>query len=372
MSETIVRSFNIFCDSALGDSGSTGSDYNLHLNTAGLNCDRGQFFRFTVKNFSMFKNFPNVNSSNSNFEIRTENTTSNTAHQQSGSTLVTTGNLAKKNYKSVHSIANEFATKLASAINTHVTTNITGLNLNLGSATITALAPDASQNIIGDTDNVISFTITYTNDIPANVDIKCKLLDDAYALLGGNRVQSANGDLFSSIEIDIDSSDRKIVKVQCLYPAQRMTSQFVYLRSSLNSNNLESNSLQNNNPNSTHGNHSNIHHSTIMGRFPIDNEFVQFDASTGREFIVDVPTASHIQNIRFHLTNERFKPIHELAIYKGSLTTKQNTLGNLSFSFALRVDVVQKFMDSKFTPEVVRDVYPRFSTTNISTSKIEG
>jgi len=371
MSETIVRTFNIFCDSALGESGSTGSDYNLHLNTAGLNCDRGQFFRFTVKNFSMFKNFPNVNSTNNQFQIVTENTTANTAHQQSGSTLVTTGNLTKKNYKSVHSIADEFASKLASAINTHVTTNVTGLNQNLGSATISELAPDVSQKIIGDTDNVISFTITYTTAIPANVDIKCKLLDDTYALLGGNRVQKTDGDLFSSIEISI-GTDRKIVNVQCHYPAQRMTSQFVYLRSSLNSNNLESNSLQNNNPNTTHGNHSNIHHSTIMGRFPIDNEFVQFDASTGREFIVDVPTASHVQNIRFHLTNERFKPIHELSIYKGSSTSKQNTLGNLNFSFALRVDVVQKFIDSKFTPEIVRDVYPRFSTTNMSTSKIEG
>ena len=86
-----------------------------------------------------------------------------------------------------------------------------------------------------------------------------------------------------------------------------MTSQFVYLRSSLNSNNLESNSLGN-----ITANHSNVEHSEIMGRFPIDNEFIQFDSSTGREFIVDVPTATHIQNIRFYLTNERKIPINQL------------------------------------------------------------
>jgi len=112
MSETIVKSFNIFCDSALGDGNSKGDDYELHLNTAHLNCDKNQFFRFTVKNFSMFKTFPNINATNSSFEIKS--VTSGTLDN-----LITTGNLSHKNYKSVHSIADEFATQIATSIKTH-------------------------------------------------------------------------------------------------------------------------------------------------------------------------------------------------------------------------------------------------------------
>lgn len=363
MSETIVKSFNIFCDSALGDGNSKGDDYELHLNTAHLNCDKNQFFRFTVKNFSMFKTFPNINATNSSFEIKSLDAT-NTAHINNGNTLITTGNLSHKNYKSVHSIADEFATQIATSIKTHSTT----LGNDLGSFTISNLTPDEDQKITGDTNNIISFTITYSSAIAAGATLKCKLTNDSYALLGGNRAKAVEADSFSSIEVTI-GNDRKIVTVQCLYPAQRMTSQFVYLRSSLNSNNLESNSLGN-----VTANHSNVEHSQIMGRFPIDNEFIQYDSSTGREFIVDVPTATHIQNIRFYLTNERKQGINELLVYGGTdNNNKQTTLGNLNFSFALRVDIIQTAQsNSKFTPEVNRSVYPRFSNQNISTSKIEG
>jgi len=425
--QSIVKSFNIFLDSALGDSSSRGDDYNLHLNSSGLTCDRGQFFRFTVKNFSMFRTFPNVNATNSNFQIRTPNMSnfSNLTPTQNATIkeIRTLGSLQHKNYQTVHYVADAFATALGDTITNHI--QVIDDNRVLASSgaandaytlayTLSNIVPASTTTTVGNTDNIISFTITFDKDIPDEIlgytsqsatttitntypytngtDIfnynkdcfKVRLINDAYALLGGNRFQASSDTVqFSSIEINVDETvtvsgsstvttlDKSKIHVQCLYPAQRMTAQFVYLRSSLISSNLESNNFSH-----AYGAHPNsdVHHSNIMGRFPADTEFCQYDSSSGREFITDVPNSSHIQNIRFWLTDAKSRPLSDLTTYAGTTgTTKQTTLGNLNFSLALRVDVIQKFVgETSFTPAVPRTVTPRFSKPTISTEKVEG
>ena len=398
--QSIVKSFNIFLDSALGDSSSKGDDYNLHLNSSGLTCDRGQFFRFTVKNFSMFRTFPNVNATNSNFEIRTPVMTDfsglSSAQNDTVKAIHTLGSFQHKNYQTVHYVADAFATALGTTIANHIqaiddaNAAISGSdnsNYTLAVSAISNIVPASTTTTAGNTDNIISFTIEFDKAIPDEIlgytsqsatttttntypytdgtnifnynkdCFKVRLINDTYALLGGNRFQASSDTVqFSSIEINVDESynsgattiDKTKIHVQCLYPAQRMTTQFVYLRSSLISSNLESNNFSH-----AYGAHPNsdVHHSNIMGRFPADTEFCQYDSSSGREFITDVPNSSHIQNIRFWLTDAKSRPLSDLTTYAGTIgTTKQTTLGNLNFSLALRVDVIQKFVGETSLP----------------------
>ena len=173
-------------------------------------CGDGEHFRMTLNNFSMAKNFHDVNENNNEFRFRT-----NLFYKR----LLF---LKKGNYASVHDLAVEFADKVRATI-----------LLSVGGDVLphTNVLPDANVN---SNTGVISFTINTSVDhgltlalIQFNSDVT-----ESYALLGGDRVQ--NGviptDMPHTPSIDIDFSGARTIKVACRYPAQRSTMPYVYLR----------------------------------------------------------------------------------------------------------------------------------------------
>ena len=74
--EQITSSINLFVDSSQGHNAeSEGDDYNVNLQDANIKCGDGEHFRMTLNNFSMAKNFHDVNENNNEFRIMTRHST---------------------------------------------------------------------------------------------------------------------------------------------------------------------------------------------------------------------------------------------------------------------------------------------------------
>lgn len=348
MSEQIVSSFNIFVDSDRGspNSISKGDDYHLNLTGVNLDAEKGQVIRLTVNNFSMYKTFTNVNAHNSKFLLRTNVT--NTQLE-----------LPHKNHDTIRAVAQDFADTLKAQL-------LIDASNNTSTATkvvVPYLTPVSGAGVAGTSNNVISFKLEFqnNNDTPVAhklTDVKVQFYEklptteadsDVFSLLGGNRIHRNTDTTTNSITVDVSTNT---ITFTGLYPAQRHTEQFVYLRTNLTSNSLATSSLE-------AGNHShdvtNVHHTNILGRFLIDSELSQYFAGTGREYFIDLPTQRHLNNIRLYLTDHHGRLLSTFA-------PEQNTLGNLSFSLVLRCDIIQKRAPNEnFTPPVQRTTPARFA-----------
>ena len=348
MSETIVKSFNIFLDSDMHHdiTSSKGDAYEVHLNSVNLDTSKGQNFRLTLTNFSMYKNFTNINQHNNRFVLRT--TSNHDKHL----------NLTMKNYENINDIANEFAKQVKDAF------------VDLGKAGATVgwqIKPAAS----GSSDNIISFEIEFGQNHGYNSgDVKILFYEeypdgvtsDIFALLGGDRIKAkapSNHSFDTSpSSIDVSFGDPQILKFTCRYPAQKYTEQFVYLRHNLPSNNLESTSLDDRQVGSQ-TKACDVHHSNILARFPIHNEFIHWDTQSEKEYYIDLPTnQNHLNYLKLSLTNKGGRNI--------GFSENQSTLGNLNFTVVLKCDIIQKFNpNERFTKDPVRTVPSRFSNPQI-------
>lgn len=350
MSETIVKSFNIFLDSDMHHdlTSSKGDAYEVHLNSVNVDAAKGQNIRLTLTNFSMFKNFTNVNQHNNKFILRI------------GSVYIEQ-ELTMKNYDSIIDIATEFANKVKAGF----------VETGVPSVTTSNITP-----VAGSSDNIISFQLNFANPhnyTSHNVDDDVKIqfyeqlqndvTSDIFALLGGDRIkkeythQTAGDTSESSINVHVVDTTK--LKFTCKYPAQKYTEQFVYLRHNLPNNNLESTSLDNSRRTGSQDKVCDVHHSNILARFPIHEEFIHWDTQSEKEYYIDLPTnQNHLNFLKLNLTNKRGRNI--------GFATGQNTLGNLSFTVVLKCDIIQKFNpNERFTKEPVRTVPPRFSNPQI-------
>jgi len=325
MAEQIVSSNNIFVDTGRGDSTglSKGDDFTIHLNTQGLNADRGQYLRITLQEFSMYKTWTDVNENNNKVITR----------YSGGTTAVSAIELSKQNYSTLSDLAEEFAEKIGKDIITNVgaVSSITSVSL-----------PANTTSITGTTDNIIKITIT-CNANHGLTDLKLQCYEgkgDSYALLGGNRINDGNDITTNSFTVDVSQPTKVIITGY--YPAQRSTTPYIYLRTNLNTNAIETSSLssptdqkfmEDTNP------------SNILAKIAVNTEFCVFSTSTGREFFLNLHQ-KHIQTIELYLTDERNRRLGRtteewnLNTASGS-GTQQSILGNLSFSSVLKVDVVQ-------------------------------
>ena len=108
--EQITSSYNLFVDSSTGHNAQTkGDDYIVNLQDAGVHAGEGEHIRMSLTNFSMAKNFTDVNDNNNEFRLKTVN--SNPANS-----IDAVVKLDKRNYTSVTDIATNFADKVQGLI----------------------------------------------------------------------------------------------------------------------------------------------------------------------------------------------------------------------------------------------------------------
>jgi len=340
--EQIIKSFNIFVDTDRGTHTGTctADDFELNLNRVNIDADKGQFLRLSVQNFSMAKNWTNVNKYNNKFRL--VGIFSAGVIQNFNQPV----NLDQKDYATRNELANEVSNKV-----------IASLDAALGSAS--AVVVNSVEPGTGTTNKKIRFSITMPSGHNLSelhllfpTTYSDKSISDAYQLLGGKKAvdDETSMDTTRSVSATILNN---VATFTFDYPCQLQTEQFVYLRTNLMSDTLETSSLGR-----IAQNIGDSHHSDILGRFTIASEdYVQFDAQGGREYFVDL-RQRHIQNLKLKLTNS----------HNGQLPfeTDQNTLGNISFTCVIRCDIIQKtHPHERFTKDHTRTVPPRFDNLHI-------
>ena len=113
--EQITSSYNLFVDSSTGHNAQTkGDDYIVNLQDAGVHAGEGEHIRMSLSNFSMAKNFTDVNETNNEFRFKTVNS-------NGADSFDVNIKLDNRNYTNLTNLATNFADKiraqLASAIN---------------------------------------------------------------------------------------------------------------------------------------------------------------------------------------------------------------------------------------------------------------
>ena len=325
--EQITSSYNLFVDSSRGHTtGSKGDDFMVNLQDAGVKAGEGEHIRMNLENFSMAKNFSDVNANNNQFRLLSSD----------GGGHDYTGYLQTRNNKSVYDLATSFADALRNLLATNI-------NVCTTAAAATGVSP-ASATV--STDNIIEFTVNTTGShgLTANNTILQFNADrsDSYELLGGDRV-SEGDDTTPSVKLSVPTATS--IKITCKYPAQRSTMPFIYVRAPgvLNTN-IETLGLKH---------HSDTHksdtaNSDILGRVVVESsEWVQYTAQTGREFFLDIHQ-KNLNFLRLKLTDSHNRPIgrdenSNLNTATGADTDakEQSTLGNLNFSAVIRFDIVK-------------------------------
>ena len=344
--EQVTSSYNLFIDSSQGhNSQSKGDDYLVNLQDSGVHAGDGEFIRMSLSNFSMAKNFQNVNENNNEFEVQ--------FIPVNAESLITELKLDNRNYATVTDLATNFATKI-------------------GDFLVTNRPPVSGFTITGmesiSKDNIITFIITTTGLhglVQNNTTNKIRFLSDisdSYMLLGGNRLAAT--EVGSSVTVSVESATS--MKVTCLYPAQTSTTPFVYIRApGVQNTNIETRGLRH--PTDTHN--SDTAHSDILGRAVVEsNEWIQFTQSSDREFFLDIHQ-KQLNVLRLRLTDSKNRLIGRRNT--GSNTAsgtglEQSTLGNLSFSAVLRFDIVKsKHVHHLETQHHEPNIPARFSEGNV-------
>ncbi len=358
--EQIINSYNIFVDTSHAiTSGSKGDDFHVNLQDSGVHAGDGQIIRVNLQEFSMYKNFFDVNMTNSKFKVRAFDTSGN---EVAGSPIEKS--LTYQNMPAIAGLADEFARQVKDAVHE-----------------LTGLADEPDINYTMPTDGmdapaIISFTLTFGEqhglrsgkDQNAGIFIEFSEEDDTYQLLGGDRkLVTETGD-FNSISVDTSkpfSEEHQVIDFSCLYPAQMSTTPFVYIRCPGTSNtNIETRSMSGSQTASDSVNLTN--HSYILGRAKVNTYDCEFTASTGREFFLDLKQ-KQLNSLELRLTDAKNRPLGRTGTHAGNQTaagtgTSQSTLGNLDFTAVLRIDIIMKkqmhYLESKRTEPRVP---PRFS-----------
>ena len=346
MGEQITSSYNLFIDSSNGhNTQSKGDDYLVNLQDSGVHAGEGEHIRMSLSNFSMAKNFTDVNDNNNAFELffaRASGTTSALLY------------LDNRNYSTVTELGINFAEKIAQELVSSI-------------PAVSAAVVSGTESI--QYDKIITFTITTTGNhgIVNDPDNGIRFVSDhsdSYVLLGGDRRRNTATDTGKSVTLTIPSATS--IKVTCLYPAQKSTTPFIYIRAPgvLNTN-IETRGLRHDSD--THN--SDTAHSDILGRAVVEsNDWVQFTAQSERDFFIDIHQ-KQLNVLRLRLTDSKNRLIGRRNT--GSHTacgtgTNQSTLGNLSFSAVLRFDIIKtKHVSHLESKHHEPNIPARFSEGNV-------
>ena len=349
--QQVVNNFNIFVDTEktnlVGHGSSKGDDTLIHLEGNSIEAGDGEIIRLSLTNFTMFNNIYGVNVNNSKFRVRAGGGTS------TGNTLLL---IPHKNYKTTQDVADAFATKLSAELLTQAkaqsgtsgSTTISHALNGLTSGTSGTGAMGATDDRLLD----ITFTTTSAHNL-TSVVVQCNENDgDSYALLGGDRLDSDHSSAnttFQSFQITIPSTTT--IRVQGLYPMQRMTDPYVYLRCGSTNNNLEMSVLSR--PRSTTSSGAfnvDIMNSDILGKISRDTEFINYHSEAG-EYFINLQQ-KRLSTLRLFLTDKNGRPLGRLDNSRLNTAaglenagdfvgTKQSTLGNLYFTAVVKCEIVK-------------------------------
>ena len=343
----VLNAFNLFIDSERstqhGHGQSKGDSVHLHLEGQSVEAREGEQIRLSLTNFTMFNNMHHVDATNRRLQLHC------TGGGGPGSTSATLL-LTRQNHAHLHSLAVDFANVLA----TQLASDATTLGAAAGAFVIVggepAVQPVATGLHASDT-RLLDFTLEYqVAGVAANHQLTGVVVQtdadsgEAYQLLGSRRVDVADT-VTQSLKITLGAQD---VRVQGLFPMQRSSDPYVYLRCGNVSNGLEMSVLGG----GTAG--PDVQNSNILAKIFRDVEYCSFQASTGMDYFLNLQTRT-LSHLHLFLTDSKGRNIGRLPADASNTAAgltgaaggdsfeddQQGTLGNLFFTCVLKVELLQ-------------------------------
>jgi len=358
--QDIVNSFNIFVDTEkanlVGHEQSQGDDSHLHFEGSSVVANDGEMIRVGLQDFTMFNNIYMINATNCRFRLK--------GTGSSASAYNDVLFLKNQNYGGLKDIADAFADRLSAYLIPKSVAN----GASTSSFEKTTILPTTS-NMVSTDDRLLRIVLTAKHS-GSSVDhnltnIKIQFqesLGDIYQILGGNRHDDPTDTNFQSLNVTIAA---QTITIAGLYPMQRMSDPYCYLRCSNNGNSLEMSVLQNDHAGTQN---SDIVNSDILAKMHRHGEFISFTAGTGLEYFINLQQKK-LSSLRLFLTDSKGRKLGRLAVHRNNTQTGsgliqnisattggpvnfetagqgyssnfQSTLGNLFFTCVLRVDIIR-------------------------------
>jgi len=358
--QEVVNSFNLFVDteksSVVGDGQSKGDDVSVHFQNQTLQAGDGEYIKLSLVNFTMFNNLHQVNKNNSKIQVAgTANST------DFGFTEI---NLDRKNYANLKDIATSFATALGTVL---------AANSSATTFENTTIAP-ASTAMTATDNRLLDITLTAKNGggstIAHNITalkIQTRAEDgDCNVILGSLRLDDATDTTFNSFKITGITAGATTIRVQGYFPMQRLSDPYVYLRCSSQQNGLEMSVLSNDRGSFA----TDVLNSDILAKMFKDTEFINYDSTTGDEYFMHLQQRK-VANLRLFLTDSKGRKLGRRSSERDTGTAAgladgngnfenltQSTLGNLSFTAVIRIDIIRNSMPQKLQTEPPKPLLP--------------
>jgi len=338
--EQIVDSFNLFVDSSRSNQpGSTGDNFKLSLANDIIEAGKGQMIRVSLTDFAMEKPMTDINQHNNYGKINI-----GTHIIQFGGLrpapipanyFYNDGGLDHINLPNLTELATVFGDALKTAYDAFTDSRAepAAAHLTVDSATVGK-------------DNRIILVIKFTNvaNTPANFNIQ--LNSDLHLLLGGTYSDTT----FDSLTVTKLATNDGFT-IESKYPAARHSQHHIYLRTTLSNTGIETAGFGS----PDHDPQMDTDHSSILGRIPLQDEVIFYEASHGREYFLNL-RQKNISHMRLYLTDEHSRP---LPLFAGQNAQK----GTCRFTATLRIDIIQVMQPNTFqTPPYESGIPPRFTS----------
>jgi hypothetical protein len=319
----VVKSRLLFLDSDSVVTDGIGTDFRVSIPSGQITAGDGQFLRISLQNFSMLKNFYNINENNNTIAARTN---------------------ATPLYKPVSIPSQDYATyfDITKALGQALVTYFTANQAAGGTYTLdeTTLLPEEGKNSLSTTDRILFIRITCTADhgmdntatVLQTRDFDTEDTDeikmdfsDSYEIFGTRRItdSTSNGQSFK-----LEFPDQRTITVQGYYPMQRFSQEDLYLHSDLAGTNFASHHFNKTSSSNT----LRLGSTTLFGKMPIFNETVTYNANQTTEYFFDW-YGDNLTDMRIYVRDCNGRKIPDS-------NETQSTVGNLNFTIVLRIDTI--------------------------------
>lgn len=288
---------------------STGSDATFSLANLQLNCKLNHFYAISMKQFSMYNSFTNINANND----------SSTLYDGTNSVVIQLDNL---NYITIRDIASNYASKVNDAL--------IGLSY-YASGTIVINEPTSLNN-----DGIMDFTIT-TNTAHGLTNDQLKGFfnvsqGDCFELIGARRSKIDN----TTNGIKMTAPTTTTIRIVGYYPMQLTTEAYVFLHCDLVSGRAVT--TRNYNAGSVDVSGNDMTFSDLFAIFPIQTDVIAYQANTENEYFELLPNVKSLNSMRFYLTDSKGRRIP-------LIDDLQDTLGNRFFTLTIELQTMEPLED---------------------------
>lgn len=339
----IVKTKLLFLDSDSVSSDGTGTKFNVQIPSGQITAGDGQFMRISLQDFSMLKNFYNINQNNNTWVVTSKNNNVESMVEAEPMDY-------QFYYDIIDSIGDTSPSSMVKYMNSY----------ELNSATITKwvikdILPGTGVMSGNTTNRIMSFVLEAQDaaNAPAvhgltdgDLVIQCRNHDttnpslfqknfsDSYEIFGARRVTDALDFTSESFRISFPlpaggaAGSSTSIKIEGYYPMQRFTMEHIFLRADIAGSNFASHHFNKVNSSNT----LRLSSTPLFAKMPIFNETVTYRSSQHQDYFFDYYD-DNLTHIQLQLTDcdGRSIPI----VYES-----QTRQGNMNFTVVLRIDVL--------------------------------